>query len=134
MFIYCPECGKKNDYDITKPKFCKKCGKDFVNIFKTAKASKTNLIDSDDEEYEIIRVKKSKKTNVGAENKTTKELDAEEFDDSQFESLGSEEVKGMAQEVKANLDVNDFITEFEDKTVNFKDIYAEAKRKAEQQK
>ena len=133
MIKYCPKCGGKNEYEIDPPAKCK-CGLNFAEAFKVKHGTdnkpevihkKPVLKLEDDEEYEIVRVKKSKKISRGAENKTTKELEAEEFTDEEYETLGKEGVKDIAQELTASLDVNDFVVEYEDHALNFKDIYKE---------
>lgn len=145
MFKYCPSCGAKNEYDINPPKSCK-CGLDFTQAFKTKSVNspvvvpvqtekklpvKIIEVDENGNEFEVVKVVRKKKISLGAEAKSTKELDAEDFDDSAFENTTKEDVKEIAKEIKGSLDVSDFITEFEDKQLNFKDIYAEKLRNEE---
>lgn len=137
MFTYCANCGKRNDYDIKKPKFCSGCGVDFADAFKVKNetvAKKVINIDSDEDDYELIRVKKKKKINRNelAETKSFQELEAEEFSE---DEITEDEKKSLAQEIKGSLDESDVTINFgkEREILNFKDIYAEAKRRAEQQ-
>lgn len=46
--IYCPECGKKHEYNFAKPNFCSGCG----NAFGMAKLKKSDKKTKKEEEYD----------------------------------------------------------------------------------
>lgn len=122
-FRYCPSCGFKNEYEINLPKSCK-CGLIFADAFKTKTSEiqkKVIEVIEDDGDYEIIRVKKTKKSNrekiknIEIEaNKSTAELEAEDFNDEDYD-IDSKE--SLASQIKDTLNEDDIIVSFGGDTV-----------------
>lgn len=53
--IYCPDCGKRHEYNFAKPNFCSGCGSPFgaAKLKKVSQAKKDEDLqdDEDDEDY-----------------------------------------------------------------------------------
>jgi len=54
--IYCPDCGKPNDYTSSKPNFCMNCGYSFNSNAKQAKSAVSEISPEDDEEISEINI------------------------------------------------------------------------------
>jgi hypothetical protein len=62
--LFCSECGFKNEYALTRPKFCSNCGNNLSkegNNNKPTKKNISNLNDSDEDEVDVKEVPRIKK-------------------------------------------------------------------------
>ena len=115
MFKYCI-CGEKTQYYIDPPSKCPHCGMNFADAFKKSSKKQITEVIEDDNDYEIVRVKKKNKIKKEPllENKTLQELEAEEFSDDNFDEATAKE---MAQELKESINVDDIIVNYGEDTI-----------------
>jgi hypothetical protein len=93
---YCPHCAKINEYNVTKPKFCGFCSKEFSKAFSPSEVTIAAPISEPIVNKQVIKVRpKIQKANAETEEGS--------------DSYDLNDVQAMAYELMASISASDFV-------------------------